>query len=217
MAQSDFQKIIERYTARMKQYGISPKTLGWTKGRTRLRFEILSSQWDLRHAAVLDLGCGFGDFYGFLKQRLGNGFTYCGVDINPRFIEVARDQYPEAEFQVANIMDTPLDRRFDYGFASGLFNDVLEDNIRFVRAGLSRLNACCRMGFGANFLSNRVDYQRAHVFHVDPVWILELCYQYANNVVLRNDYMPYEFSVFVNTGTPIEPDVWVYGDFLPYM
>ena len=217
MAPNDFQKIIDDYTERMKTYGISQKTLGWTKGRARLRFEILASQWDLHQAAILDLGCGFGDLCTFLKQRLGSGFTYYGVDINPEFIRVARARHPEAEFKTANILDLEMTRGFDYGFASGLFNDRLGDNAAFVRQGLRRLHGCCRKGFAANFLSDRVDYEPGHTFHANPAWVLNLCYQYTRNVVLRNDYMPYEFAVFVHTAARVDPKWLVYDDFLHYV
>lgn len=217
MVSNDFAPIISLYTGRMRKYGIGQKALGWLKNRGHLRFEILCSLWDLNHASILDAGCGFGDFYGFLRKRGVEGFTYLGVDINPALIDVAASLYPDAGFQAANIADAHLPQGFDYGFASGLFNDKLYDNAAFIRQGLNMLHAHCRKGFAANFLSDRVDYFPEHTSHANPAVILDICYDYSNNIVLRNDYMPYEFTVFVNKASQVDPERRVYSEFLRYL
>ena len=217
MATNDFAPIISLYKGRMRKYGIGQKALGWLKSRASLRFEILCSLWNLNHASILDVGCGFGDFYGFLRKKGAEGFTYLGVDINPALIDVAASRYPDAGFQVGNIAEAHLSEGFDYGFASGLFNDKLDDNAAFVRQGLDMLHARCRKGFAANFLSDRVDYFPEHTFHSSPAVILDICYGYSNNIVLRNDYMPYEFTVFVNKVSEVDPRKLVYSEFLRYL
>ena len=41
------------------------------------------------NAKIADLGCGFGDFYEFLKQRNYN-YIYKGYDINPEMIDYCK-------------------------------------------------------------------------------------------------------------------------------
>ena len=217
MATNDFASLISLYTERMQKYGVCQEALGWLKNRANLRFEILCSLWNLNHASILDVGCGFGDFYGFLRKRGVEGFSYLGVDINPALIDVAASLYPDARFEVANIAEAHLPESFDYGFASGLFNDKLDDNAAFVRQSLDMLHARCRRGFAANFLSDRVDYFPEHTNHANPAVILDICYHYSNNIVLRNDYMPYEFTVFVNKSSRVDPRRLVYSEFLRYL
>ena len=36
---------------------------------------------------IADLGCGFGDFYEYLKKNNENKYSYMGYDINPNMIE----------------------------------------------------------------------------------------------------------------------------------
>ena len=214
LVSNDFAPIISLYTERMRKYGIGQRALGWLKNRAGLRFEILCSLWELDHASILDVGCGFGDFYGFLLKKGVRGFTYIGLDINPHFVDAAASLYPDAEFRTVNIADAHMERGIDYGFASGLFNDKLDDNEAFVKQGLDMLNTHCRKGFAANFLSNRVDYFPEHTSHADPAAILDMCYHYSNNIVLRNDYMPYEFTIFVNKASQADPHKLVYSEFL---
>ena len=52
--------------------------------------------------SVLDAGCGVGCLVPLLPD---NGCTYLGVDFARCLIEEARLQYPEKEFQVANLLD----------------------------------------------------------------------------------------------------------------
>lgn len=52
-------------------------------------------------------------------------------------------------------------------------------------------------GITFDFLSDKVDYQYEHTFHSSPERILGYVYSKSRNVILRNDYMPFEFSVFI--------------------
>src|SRR5580698_2884517 len=96
MNDRDKDNIINRYNERLNRYGYSSETLGWgKKDRRKLRFHILSSQWNFDGCSVLDFGCGFGDFYAFAIES-GLKIDYTGVDINPDLINEARKVFPTA-------------------------------------------------------------------------------------------------------------------------
>jgi hypothetical protein len=46
-------------------------------------------------------------------------------------------------------------------------------------------------------LSDKVDYKLPHTFHCAPERALAMAYGLTRNVVLRSDYMPFEFSLFM--------------------
>ena len=48
-----------------------------------------------------------------------------------------------------------------------------------------------------DFLSDKVDYQHEHTFHNAPEAVLAFAYGLTRNIVLRNDYMPFEFSILL--------------------
>jgi len=214
MTPDDIALIVKTYSDRLGKYGDSPRTLGWDKDRVRLRLEVLCSRWDLRGASVLDFGCGFGDLWGLLTVKAVAGVRYIGVDINPALLEVARRRYPRGEFRTLNLLEKSLGERVDYVFASGVFNDRIGDNRAFTARSFEVFNELARRGFAANFLSGMAQVQYPHAHYTEPAEALNLCYRYSKNVVLRNDYMPFEFAVFVDTSARFDPDLAVYEDYL---
>jgi SAM-dependent methyltransferase len=208
---------LERYDRRLAEYGVTEKALGWgDKGRSRIRFEVLISHWMLPGSSVLDVGCGFGDLLGYMRWKNVEPASYLGVDINPNLIAIARERYPSGRFLVADIEDAGFNERHDFVLSSGVFNHRMDDNAAFIGSMLERFDALSTEGFAMNFLSNRVQFELENTYHADPCGILDLAYRYSNNVVLRNDYMPFEFTVFVNKRSQIDAALTVYEEFVKY-
>jgi SAM-dependent methyltransferase len=213
MTEEEKQRILTAYSERLAQYGYSPRTLGWPKGRHRLRYFILLSQWPLAGAEILDFGCGFGDLYAYCREQ-GLEVDYEGMDINPDLIAEGLRQHPSARLLVRDALRDGLDRDYDYVFSSGVHNIRLADNWHFIEASFELFARHARRGFAVNFLSDKVDYRLEHAYHANPGRVLELAYRFSNRVTLRNDYMPFEFTVFVDKGEAFDPEIAVYDDFL---
>lgn len=220
MNKKEIEETIKRYNNRLEQYGISEEALGWgAKGRARLRYEILLSRWDFNGCRILDVGCGFGWFYDYMLASGVAPAGYTGVDINPRFIEIARDAKREGncEFLLCDILSDKFDLKFDYIVSSGIFNHKLESNTAFIQAMLDKFDNLSECGFGVNFLSNKVKYEYDYTFHADPGDIVNRCFKYSNNVLFRNDYMPFEFTIFVDKVEPVDTDKTVFASYLKYV
>jgi SAM-dependent methyltransferase len=61
--------------------------------------------------SVLDVACGTGEHCRFLAGS--HGFDVDGVDINPEFLRLARLKHPAGKFEVADMADFELNRRYD--------------------------------------------------------------------------------------------------------
>jgi len=83
--------------------------------------------------------------------------------------------------------------------ASGIFNHKFpsQGNDLFLGGVLKKAWSLCKVGFAFDFLSDKVDYRYDHTYHNNPERILGLGYGLSRNVVLRNDYMPFEFCLYV--------------------
>ena len=54
---------------------------------------------------MLDLACGPGHVAGYLRQK---GLEVRGLDLSARMIELAREQFPEVEFAVGDMLRLPV-------------------------------------------------------------------------------------------------------------
>lgn len=211
MHPGDKEETIQRYSERLKKYGYSEEALGWSKNKNNLRFAALTTDWksELYGASVLDFGCGFGDLFSYLKNELQlENCDYTGVDINPDLISEGKKLYPEAKFLVQDILEQPLEKKYDFIFSSGVFNHKLKssDEYLFIENCLSALVKNCNKGIAMNFLSDKVDYPLEHTFHSNPGKILDFFFTHSKHVVLKNDYMPFEFTVYLRLDAEIDKE-----------
>lgn len=211
----DKQQTIDRYSLRYQKFGYSPKTLGWDKGKQDLRFEILTSQYDFSGKSVLDVGCGFGDLNKTLLCKYSNNYYYLGIDLVPALIDEAKKRYEDdnINFQIGDFLGMNFNKSFDYVVASGIFNHRLNDNnnYEFIDAAIEKSLSLANDGVAFDFLSDKVDYTLDHAFHSAPEQILSIAYKYSRNVVLRNDYMPFEFSLFIFKDDSFSPEDTIFN------
>lgn len=212
----DARRVIERYDRRLAELGPTPEALGWTKNRHTLRYAVLLDHWRLDADAVLDVGCGFGDMYAYCSERFP-AVHYEGIDVNPSLIAVGRTRYPSATLREGNPFRDGLSGQWDVIVASGLFNLKVTDNWTFIRDAFDLFSRHARKGFAVNFLSNRVDYELEDTYHADPPRVLELAYSISNRVTLRNDYMPFEFTVYVDVRRGFDRTSVVYPDYMSHV
>ncbi len=199
LREDDIEHLKNWYGTRYQEHGISPKSLGWDKGKQNVRFDVLTSQYDFSGKSVLDIGCGFGELTRTLDQK-AEGYAYTGIDLMEPFVRDARRLHEgeDAQFVCGDFLTHPFERRFDYCVSSGVFNHKLDiDGYEFIRQCIERGLSLAKDGLAFDFLSDRVDYPLEHTFHSNPMKVLEIAYSFSRNVVLRNDYMPFEFSLFV--------------------
>ena len=216
MKEDDKKAYIERYKARFEQYGYDPRTLGWFKGRQKLRFYILTSISNTDNCSILDLGCGFADLYDYLVESGWHG-KYTGYDIVPKLIEVAKERHPELDLQVRDILTDPFTENFDYVFASGVFNArISENNESYLGDMLAKMVEVANIGVAVDFMSTYVDFQQEIAYHAEPAVIFNMCKKLSKRVTLRHDYMPYEFAVYIYRDDNVSEGKNVFTDFLKY-
>ncbi len=199
---SDKKKVIQRYTERLQKFGYSQKAVGWgEKGKQENRFEVLTSYWNLKNKKILDIGAGFGDLYNYVKPFEIK--EYCGLELVPALIEKGNEIYGrEKKFRLINadILDFGFQEKFDIVFISGMFNFKLinGNNYEFIENVLSKSFEISNEGVCSNFITDRVDYHEELIFNSRPEKILEIALKQTKSVCLKNDYFPFEFSIFLN-------------------
>ena len=204
MNPADRAKYIARYNERLKTYGYHLKTLGWGGDRERQekRFQVLM---ELQHfvsreiKSVLDVGCGFGDMGNYLATRYPH-VQYTGIDINPLLIDEGKKRFPALDLRVGEVTGPVVGNiPYDLVCASGLFNYKLEhqDQLQYIKETLERFFALCNIGVSSDFMSTFVDYQQEITYHLNEFEALKIAKGLSRRVVLRNDYLDYEYCLYI--------------------
>jgi ubiquinone/menaquinone biosynthesis C-methylase UbiE len=208
MNEDDIRITQQRYRERYQTFGYSPQTLGWGKyGRQALRFSILSGVGDLHGKDVLDVGCGFGDLYGFITTQRQT-VHYVGIDLVAELVKEGQRRYPNVELIVGDFDERTFDKQFDYIIASGIFNFRLtkEDNWTYIMRTLDKMLTLAKKGVAVDFMTSWTDFQHPIAFHTDPSVLLQKLSVLTRRFVIRQDYMPYEYALYLYHDTPINHD-----------
>jgi SAM-dependent methyltransferase len=186
-----------RYEARYREFGYDPRTLGWHKGRQGVRFAAALNAVGTSFASLLDVGCGFGDLFGYLSDRGWRG-DYLGLDICPELLEEGRKRYGPrgARFECVDLSSETLAFTADVAVGIGIFNHRLKgDNLEFIAQTLHAMWAHSTQAVVIDFLSTTADRPKPDLFHADSDVILRMALGYSKRVRLDHSYMPFEFLV----------------------
>lgn len=202
MVSRDLLKIVEkrlerRYSDRLKEFGLSPKTLGWDRVENQHhRFKMSMQATTFEKRSVLDVGCGFGDFYEFLVARGISLNSYTGIDINPQLISICRSRIPQGYFEVRNILIEPyLHEKWDIVTMFGLLNFRFSEfnNESFAQELITEGFRSARKTLVVDMLSDRADgtYPReSFVYYYSPTKMLQFALTLTSNVILLHNYKP---------------------------
>ncbi len=209
------QKQVEYYENLLDKHGATCLALDWNSPASqKLRYQVLKELFiygrKASNISILDVGCGFGDLYGYFKaekiiQR--HRIRYFGCDISARLLEVAKKKYPDAKFSLIDILEDRSVPKFDYVFCSGALNIRTTDHashVEFVKSMLLRLNDLANYGVAVNFLSegampqsNSEDLNAGRYFYFKPEEITSFCRFISSRFILRHDYHPGDFTVYL--------------------
>jgi SAM-dependent methyltransferase len=209
MDDKDLSEYVKRYTDRFSRFGYSPETLGWGKNsKQNVRFSVLADFALKENASILDVGCGFADLYAFLIAQNWRG-RYHGIDIVPVLIDKAKELYPGLNLELKDIGKDSLTIS-DYVIASGVFNAKLisASNEVHIQSCIARMFELCDKAVCVDFLSSYADFQKPGSWHTSPEWIFTFAKTLSRRVLLRSDYMPFEFSLFIFKDDHIENSIF---------
>jgi SAM-dependent methyltransferase len=194
----DNERNIQLYGELVRKYGSDVRSLGWSSRESQARrFAVFAEIGNLKGASVLDVGCGLGDLYGWMrKKRLD--VRYTGIDVTPGMVKLARQQFPAVQFRVQELLDVSLRiAKHDYVLSSGIFTHRNRASFKFLTAAIERMFELSKLAVGFNCLSAWAETKEPGEFHADPLKVLSFCRKLTPRVVLRHDYHPRDFTVYL--------------------
>lgn len=190
-------KIAGYYADLIREHGHHPRSCDYGRVESQSKkFRVLSDIIDDSFASVLDVGCGFADYAGYLKEHSPH-VTYHGADITPEFVEHAKTAHPDLDIRHMDILNETPPQDYDLVTANGIFyllGDGAED---FMQSLVRRMYECCQKAVAFNSLSAWCDDQEEGEFYADPVKTLEFCKSITPWVTLRHDYHSRDFTIYM--------------------
>ena len=111
------------YKSSIKKYGLSAKGVQWNSlSSQKIRFEIILKMLpkDLHNYTLVDAGCGFGDFYNFLKSKNQLPLKYIGIDTLDTMVSIAQKKTSQKIIKADICKDKLIEA--DYYICSGAMN-----------------------------------------------------------------------------------------------
>ena len=149
---------------------------------------------DIKNSKILDVGCGFGDFLTYLNSKKKN-VKYTGIDINPVFIKIAKSMHSNGSFYKRDIEITKFNKKFDWSFAIGTTN--MKGTYTYIENLMIEMLRISKKGISMDFMSSYVDFKRKGSSHFEPEKIFKIAKKLSKRVVIRHDYLPFEFCVYI--------------------
>lgn len=188
------------------------KILGWeSRNAQYVRFGAFAKNVELDRQSLLDVGCGLGDLYHFLTSGLGKSIYYYGIDISDRMIETAKKQLEilvanglklseenvsTVEFAQADLFAESFNRKYDWVYASGIFNLNLGNNQEFLEKAFKRFAELGQKGFACSMLNERSTDKEEPYYYYSPSSVSELAKKVgAKSVEIVDDYLENDFTI----------------------
>jgi SAM-dependent methyltransferase len=199
LSKDEIGNVIRAYERRLAEHGFDVAALkSGGLGKQFVRHSIHAQLFNLEGRRIVDIGCGIGMFYRFLRNAKVNLREYIGIDIVEPFLEYNRKSFPGARFLNIDILCDPIESlEPDVVFMSQIFNARYEtaDNDAIARAAIKRFFTIAREGLVVDFMSSYVDYREAKHHYFEPEEMLHFAKGLTRFVSLQHDYLPFEFTL----------------------
>lgn len=188
------------YKRKFREFGVDPKSLLWkSRGAAHQRFRQFWAEIDFTGKSVLDIGCGFGEMGNFLTKRYKN-VNYTGIDITPEFIKNGQKLYPQLDLKIADFNGLTDSEKFGVVLASGVLNSNLPDNMEYRQKAIAKMFSLASDCLAFNMLGGHPapeNKKESNIWYSDSLDILEYCMSLTRRVILRANYHPRDFTIFM--------------------
>jgi len=186
-----FDKLVEKH-------GYSIKSLDYhSENGQKPRFDVITQVGINDGCSVLDVGCGFGDYFNYLNQRGIKNVKYTGVDLSDKFVNFAKEKNPLAEIIQGNVLDLPDEKKFDYVISLGFNHVKTGKNWETLTNVLDKMWKLSKKGIAYNAVSTFAEKQDELIYFAPPTKVIDyIMNNLTYKIMFRHDYMPHDFTIY---------------------
>ena len=201
-------KINNSYTNRLIKYGNSPQGLFWKNSFTQIhRFELiitaLNKYSNLKKFTICDIGCGYGKFFEFIKDKLKTStFQYQGCDLNNKLIDYCTKNYSDknCKFYKKSLPNGIV----DFSVMSGTFNLSVTDDIKiwekYILKNLASIWKQTNKIMAFNLLNQNERKIEQGLYYTNKNWIKDICEQnFGKTEIIFSSILPDDILIIVKT------------------
>jgi len=183
-----------------RRHGYHPNSLLWSSHEAQeIRFQILAQIGIEAGDSVLDIGCGFGDFSGFLEKH-DKAVEYTGIDLSEDLVQEGRKQFPDINLITTDLFEfDPKPNSYDYVTLSGTLNRKYSGSEEYALEVIQRMFETCRKGVAFNLLNARHEWTAGRwdlQSFVPDELLQELNIKTAKSEVI-DQYLDNDFTVYL--------------------
>jgi SAM-dependent methyltransferase len=178
------------YQKAIKKYGISSLGVHWNnKFAQYKRFDVLTAfiKKDIKEKILIDVGCGFGDYYKYLYDNNLLPKKYIGIDCEDFMIDISKQRFKNQDFKIKNVLTDVLPQA-DYLVCSGALNILTQEEIYIF---IQKCFDASKVGFVFNLLKfngyNKLDINK----------LLDFCNLFQCKVEMKDNYLDNDFTIFM--------------------
>src|ERR1035437_8897399 len=178
------------YDDLVDKFGYDPRSCDYGHANSqKIKFNVLSEAISYDEKSILDIGCGFADYYDFLISKFKN-IDYNGVDISAKMIEEAKKKHPTVKLELKNVFENASAKKYDIVTSNGIFYLLGKNSKLLMHEFISKMYEMAEQLVVFNSLSTWATDQEEGEFYADPLETVAFCKTISPWVTLRHDYHP---------------------------
>lgn len=192
-----FKYIKNYYDELVEKYQYNSKSLDYGNANSQLKkFSQFKRFFPINNLSILDIGCGFGDFYRYSEEN-NLDIQYQGFEINQSIINLANKIDPSINIINYNIINDPINQEptHDICIANGIFYLLGKDSKTIMIEIVKKMFARSKKAVIFNSLSSWSSFKEPNEFYADPLDTISWCKEISPYIIFNHDYMKHDFTI----------------------
>ncbi|MBI5676805.1 MAG: class I SAM-dependent methyltransferase [Nitrospirae bacterium] len=200
---------LKYFKDKFRQFGDTPQGVDWKDKESQVRrFKYIMdtiqfSFPSLKSFSVMEVGCGYGAFFEFLKAtEMNNDIAYFGIDLVDEMVTEAAIKYPELKnnLYVGEFKSFSFGSKYDVVISSGIFNvkGHIDDSTfeKHIFHTVELMFALCEKGIFFNLMTPSPSFKDPKLYYPAMDVLFDfICRKLGRKMTIVTSYPLWEITV----------------------